>query len=91
MVTTAMRLDESSIERLDGARGRAALLTGGGGCPQIAYDVAVFSQDLDRIVNEEEVDHRKLVRRAQPLIQQLVADMGGWMSANRPVTIIGTM
>lgn len=45
---------------------------------QIAYDLAVFSQDLDRIVGEEAANCGKLVRRAQPLLQQLLADMS-WL------------
>jgi 3-mercaptopropionate dioxygenase len=45
---------------------------------QVAYDLAAFTRDLDRIVEEEASDPAKLVRRAQPLLQQMLADMS-WL------------
>jgi 3-mercaptopropionate dioxygenase len=45
---------------------------------QLAYDLAAFTRDLDRIVEEEAGDDAKLVRRAQPLLQQMLADMS-WL------------
>jgi 3-mercaptopropionate dioxygenase len=45
---------------------------------QVAYDLSAFTQELDRIVEEEASDPAMLVRRAQPLLQQMLADVS-WL------------
>jgi predicted metal-dependent enzyme (double-stranded beta helix superfamily) len=45
---------------------------------QLTYSLAAFTQDLDRLVDEESLDDAELVRRAKPLLEQLLADMS-WL------------
>src|SRR5690349_5988870 len=44
---------------------------------QVTYGLTAFTQDLDRLVNEGLADD-ELVRRAKPLLEQLLADMS-WL------------
>jgi 3-mercaptopropionate dioxygenase len=47
---------------------------------QVAYDLAAFTQDLDRIAAEEATSYRALVQRARPLLERLIAD-ASWIDA----------
>ena len=47
---------------------------------QVAYDLAAFTRDLDRIVEDSALDYASLVRRAQPLLEQMLLDMS-WLEA----------
>jgi 3-mercaptopropionate dioxygenase len=45
---------------------------------QVTYGLSAFTEDLDRLVEEDLQDDAELVRRAKPLLEQLLADMS-WL------------